>query len=61
MNHAGSKNKEQTINKKNDKNNNDFACATEVGDANIFELDAKYFDIIGGGAMAGVVGSVPIG
>ena len=49
------------MNKKNDKNNNDFACATEVGDANIFELDAKYFDIIGGGAMAGVVGPVPIG
>ena len=48
------------MNKKNDKNNNDFACATEVGDANIFELDAKYFDIIGGGSVSDVPGPRPI-
>ena len=51
------------MNKKNDKNNNDFACATEVGDADIFELDSKYFDIVGGGGggLNNIAGPTPNG
>lgn len=39
------------MNKKYDKNknNNDFAHAAKVCDANFFEIDAKYLDFIGGG------------
>ena len=38
------------MNKKNDKNNNDFADFNGLGTANIFELDAKFLEVIGGGA-----------
>ena len=36
------------MNKKNDKNS-DFASATHGVDADIYELDRKYLDFIGGG------------
>jgi len=36
------------MNKKNEKNNN-IATAIDTNVAGIFELDAAYFDVIGGG------------
>ena len=38
------------MNKKNDKNNKDFANCSALEQANIFELDAKFLEVIGGGA-----------
>ena len=47
------------MNKKNDKNNNDFADFIALDPANIFELDAKFLEIVGGGAGSEFEG--PIG
>ena len=47
------------MNKKNDKNNNDFADFNGLDTANIFELDAKFLEFVGGGtggAIAGITG-----
>ena len=47
------------MNKKNDKNNNDVADVIGLDTANIFELDAKFLEMIGGGtggAIAGLTG-----
>ena len=38
------------MNKKNDKNDNAFADFSALDTANIFELDAKFLEMIGGGA-----------
>ena len=44
------------MNKKNDKNNNDFAHFTALDTANIFELDANFLAVIGGGVSGDVAG-----
>ena len=47
------------MNKKNDKNKNDFANVTALDTAAILELDAKFLEVIGGGSSSGLC--APIG
>ena len=49
------------MNKKNDKNNNDFADFNGIDTANIFELDAKFLEIVGGGAGSEFEGPIGCG
>lgn len=49
------------MNKKNDKNNNDFANFTALDAAAIFELDAKFLEAIAGGSSSELSGPIAKG
>ena len=58
MKHAGKQKQGTKHEQENDKNNNDFADVNGVDTANIFELDAKFLEVVGGGAGSEFAGPV---